>query len=69
MSHAAHWRRYRELTDLFIVAGPTRDENRVEGFEDAFKDLGHFVFNVGLKLSIACEPFGTSTHLIALDHC
>lgn len=41
--------------------GPSKDIKQVEGFEDAFKDLGQFVFSVGLKLATACEPFGVPT--------
>lgn len=41
--------------------GPSKDIKEVEGFEDAFKDLGQFVFSVGLKLATACEPFGVPT--------
>ncbi|TFK76744.1 Clavaminate synthase-like protein [Pluteus cervinus] len=36
---------------------PNKDEKGVEGFEDAFKDLGTFVFKVGCRLAVACEPF------------
>lgn len=36
---------------------PERDEKGIEGFEEAFKDLGRFVFNVGLQVAAACQPF------------
>ncbi|KIY67413.1 Clavaminate synthase-like protein [Cylindrobasidium torrendii FP15055 ss-10] len=36
---------------------PKPDEQGVEGFEQAFKDLGHFIFNVGCALATACQPF------------
>ncbi|KAH9047581.1 Clavaminate synthase-like protein [Lactarius hengduanensis] len=39
-----------------------KDENGIEGFESAFKDLGSFVFDVGVKLAAACQPFA-SPHL------
>jgi len=41
---------------------PKRDERGVEGFEEAFKDLGSFVFKVGCELAAACQPF-VSQHL------
>ncbi|EIN13396.1 Clavaminate synthase-like protein [Punctularia strigosozonata HHB-11173 SS5] len=37
---------------------PDKDLKPVEGFEDAFKDLGRFVFAVGCELAAACQPFG-----------
>ncbi|KAG6814046.1 hypothetical protein H0H92_003896 [Tricholoma furcatifolium] len=37
--------------------GPKPDEKGVEGFEDAFKDLGRFIFKVGCELAAACQPF------------
>ncbi|KAF7310575.1 RIC1 domain-containing protein [Mycena chlorophos] len=39
---------------------PKSDESSVEGFEAAFKDLGRFVFNVGVALASACQPFALS---------
>jgi len=52
---------------------PASDEPGVEGFEQAFKDLGQFVFKVGCDLAKACEPFAikqlsnsTVSHLAAL---
>ena len=33
----------------------------MEGFEDAFKDLGRFVYRIGRELAAACQPFGKST--------
>ncbi|KAJ8516902.1 hypothetical protein ONZ45_g5839 [Pleurotus djamor] len=30
----------------------------IEGFEEAFKDLGRFVFKVGVEMAAACQPFG-----------
>lgn len=36
---------------------PDADEEGIEGFESAFKDLGRFVFQVGCELAAACEPF------------
>ncbi|KAI9445073.1 Clavaminate synthase-like protein [Lactarius indigo] len=39
-----------------------KDEKGIEGFESAFKDLGSFVFDVGVKLAAACQPFA-SPHL------
>lgn len=32
----------------------------VEGFEEAFKNLGGFVYKVGLQLALACQPFASS---------
>ncbi|KAI0067773.1 Clavaminate synthase-like protein [Artomyces pyxidatus] len=37
-----------------------KNEESVNGFEEAFKGLGRFVFNVGCKLAIACQPFASS---------
>ncbi|KAH8835928.1 Clavaminate synthase-like protein [Flagelloscypha sp. PMI_526] len=34
---------------------PTEPET--EGFEDAFKDLGRFIFKIGTELAAACQPF------------
>ncbi|KXN81120.1 hypothetical protein AN958_06074 [Leucoagaricus sp. SymC.cos] len=39
---------------------PRKDEKGIEGFEDAFKDLGRFVFDVGYQLAAACQPFALS---------
>ena len=39
--------------------GPAPDEAGVEGFEEAFKDLGRFVYKVGRELAAACQPFGS----------
>lgn len=36
---------------------PNKTEPGVEGFEEAFKDLGSFVFKVGCELAVACQPF------------
>ncbi|KAG6844275.1 hypothetical protein H0H87_008224 [Tephrocybe sp. NHM501043] len=36
---------------------PKGDQEGVEGFEDAFKALGKFVFKVGCDLATACQPF------------
>jgi len=36
---------------------PRKDEQGIEGFEDAFRDLGRFVFSVGCQLATACQPF------------
>lgn len=36
---------------------PEKDEAGVEGFEEAFKDLGKFIFEVGCLLSKACASF------------
>lgn len=41
---------------------PAPDEAGVEGFEQAFKDLGRFIFKVGTELATACQPFA-SAHL------
>ena len=35
-----------------------KNEAGVEGFEEAFKDLGQFIFKVGTELAVACQPFG-----------
>ncbi|KAL5636004.1 hypothetical protein ACGC1H_004722 [Rhizoctonia solani] len=37
---------------------PGKDERGVEGFEEAFKDLGQFVFGVGCQVAGACQSFG-----------
>ncbi|KAI0274777.1 Clavaminate synthase-like protein [Gloeopeniophorella convolvens] len=39
---------------------PKADERGIEGFESAFKELGSFVFGVGVKLAAACQPFASS---------
>ncbi|KAH9937403.1 Clavaminate synthase-like protein [Fomitopsis serialis] len=39
---------------------PTNDLHGLEGFEDAFKILGRFVFKVGTELATACQPFASS---------
>jgi isopenicillin N synthase-like dioxygenase len=36
---------------------PKADEPGVEGFEQAFKDLGQFIFQIGCQLASACQPF------------
>ncbi|PFH54757.1 hypothetical protein AMATHDRAFT_185582 [Amanita thiersii Skay4041] len=36
---------------------PAKDEKGIEGFEEAFKNLGRFIFNVGCQLAQACQPF------------
>ncbi|KAF8559355.1 Clavaminate synthase-like protein [Imleria badia] len=41
---------------------PNSEEKGVEGFEEVFKNLGRFVFNVGCDLAAACQPF-VSKHL------
>ncbi|KAG8908116.1 hypothetical protein FRB99_000144 [Tulasnella sp. 403] len=41
---------------------PSADEKSVEGFEEAFKDLGRFVFKIGCELATACQSFA-SQHL------
>ncbi|KAJ3718411.1 Clavaminate synthase-like protein, partial [Lentinula raphanica] len=40
---------------------PDTNEAGVEGFEQAFKDLGQFVFKIGCELAAACQPFGNSS--------
>ncbi|KAK7694311.1 hypothetical protein QCA50_001493 [Cerrena zonata] len=39
---------------------PSADVKEVEGFEQAFKDLGRLVFKVGCELATACQPFASS---------
>ncbi|KAF8592019.1 Clavaminate synthase-like protein [Ramaria rubella] len=39
---------------------PNGTEEGVEGFEEAFKSLGQFVFKVGRELAAACQPFAAS---------
>ncbi|KAL5518676.1 hypothetical protein ACEPAH_359 [Sanghuangporus vaninii] len=41
---------------------PAPDEAGVEGFEEAFKDLGRLVYKVGCEMATACQPFA-SQHL------
>ncbi|KAG8962322.1 serine/threonine-protein kinase HAL4/sat4 [Tulasnella sp. 425] len=41
---------------------PAADEQGVEDFEAAFKDLGRFIFRVGCQLAAACQSFA-SQHL------
>ncbi|KAF9243851.1 Clavaminate synthase-like protein [Melanogaster broomeanus] len=41
---------------------PDHDERGIEGFEESFKNLGRFVFQVGCELAAACQPF-VSKHL------
>ncbi|KAH7883852.1 Clavaminate synthase-like protein [Phlebopus sp. FC_14] len=41
---------------------PDRGEKGIEGFEEAFKNLGRFIFKVGCELAAACQPFA-SKHL------
>jgi isopenicillin N synthase-like dioxygenase len=36
---------------------PDKNDIGIEGFEEAFKDLGKFVFDVGRQLAGACQPF------------
>ncbi|TFK93554.1 Clavaminate synthase-like protein [Polyporus arcularius HHB13444] len=36
------------------------DTAEVADFEEAFKDLGRFVFKVGCQLAVACQPFASS---------
>ncbi|EJF66425.1 Clavaminate synthase-like protein [Dichomitus squalens LYAD-421 SS1] len=36
------------------------DTPEVSEFEQAFKDLGGFVFKVGCQLAVACQPFASS---------
>ncbi|KIM67035.1 hypothetical protein SCLCIDRAFT_1210495 [Scleroderma citrinum Foug A] len=51
---------------------PDSDEKGIEGFEEAFKNLGRFVFKVGCELAVACQPFvskhsgGSSFSLVEL---
>ncbi|RDB28359.1 hypothetical protein Hypma_015164 [Hypsizygus marmoreus] len=39
---------------------PAKDECGIRGFEEAFKDLGRFIFQVGCELAAACQPFALS---------
>ncbi|KEP48457.1 2OG-Fe(II) oxygenase family containing protein [Rhizoctonia solani 123E] len=45
---------------------PGKDEGGIEGFEEAFKDLGQFVFGVGCQVAGACQSF-VSQHLSDLS--
>ncbi|KZT52979.1 Clavaminate synthase-like protein [Calocera cornea HHB12733] len=45
---------------------PAKNEQGVEGFEEAFKALGGFIFKVGCQLAIACQAFA-SPHLADLS--
>ncbi|THH29723.1 hypothetical protein EUX98_g4466 [Antrodiella citrinella] len=38
---------------------PEHNEKSVEGFEQAFKDLGRLIFKVGCELADACQPFAS----------
>lgn len=46
---------------------PSRDEKGVEGFEEAFKDLGRFIFKAGCELAVACQPFALAQSDGVLD--
>ncbi|KAJ7225919.1 Clavaminate synthase-like protein [Mycena pura] len=46
--------------NICTFLGPNGDEIGVDGFENAFKDLGKFIFEVGCQLAIACQPFALS---------
>ena len=64
-----------ERCPILSIAGP-KDEKGIEGFELAFKELGScvtlpvllsqlrrpssFVFDIGVKLAGACQPFASS---------
>ncbi|KAG6919583.1 hypothetical protein DXG01_004247 [Tephrocybe rancida] len=50
------------------VIGPHREQEGIEGFEDAFKDLGRFIFQVGCELAAACQPFGAPARLFSHDY-
>ncbi|KAL0950715.1 hypothetical protein HGRIS_007491 [Hohenbuehelia grisea] len=39
---------------------PKPDEKGIEGFEEAFKNLGGLVFQIGCELAAACQPFALS---------
>ncbi|KAG8774955.1 hypothetical protein FRC15_000893 [Serendipita sp. 397] len=39
---------------------PKTNEKGLEEFEQAFKDLGRFVFKIGTEVAIACQPFASS---------
>lgn len=42
---------------------PSNDNKSIEGFEQAFKDLGKLIFKIGCDLAVACQPFASS-HLV-----
>ncbi|KAF8807665.1 Clavaminate synthase-like protein [Phlegmacium glaucopus] len=42
---------------------PTKDEKGMEDFENVFKELSLFIFNVGCMVAAACQPFASS-HLL-----
>ncbi|KAI0961168.1 hypothetical protein AcV7_000342 [Taiwanofungus camphoratus] len=42
---------------------PSNNIKVIEGFEEAFKNLGRIVFQVGCELAMACQPFA-SPHLV-----
>lgn len=39
---------------------PASDERNIEGFEEAFKALGGFVYGVGCQMALACQPFASA---------
>jgi len=41
---------------------PSASESGIEGFEEAFKALGRFIYHVGCEIALACQPF-VSSHL------
>jgi hypothetical protein len=43
---------------LLPTKGPDKNETNIEGFEEAFKNLGRLVFDIGCQLASACQPFG-----------
>lgn len=49
---------YYGILNTECYQGPDKNENGIEGFEEAFKNLGRFVFDVGRQLAGACQPFG-----------
>jgi len=38
---------------------PDKSEKDMDGFDEAFKDLGRFIFKVGCELAVACQPFAS----------
>ncbi|KAF5375117.1 hypothetical protein D9758_000027 [Tetrapyrgos nigripes] len=46
---------------------PDANEKGVEGFEQAFKDLGGLIFKIGCELAQACQPFGVYFFKIVFD--
>ncbi|CCM01612.1 uncharacterized protein FIBRA_03673 [Fibroporia radiculosa] len=42
---------------------PSNNTKGIEGFEEAFKDLGRLIFGIGCELATACQPFASS-HLV-----